>query len=142
MKYISFIIQKIRFYLYRIKGFKNIENGVILESRLNLDKVYPEGIHILKGTLIASGVTILCHEHIKRNPSNSFLPWTTNTYIGKNCFIGINAMILPGVRIGDSVIIGASSVVTKNIPSNSIAVGNPAKILTKKVILDDNCIII
>jgi len=142
MKYLSSLIQTFRFYFYRLKGFKNIEQGVILESRLNLDKVYPAGIHILNGSLIASGVTILCHEHIKRNPSYFFLPATTETYIGKNCFIGINATILPGVRIGDSVIIGASSVVTKDIPSNSIAVGNPAKILSKKVILDNNAIII
>lgn len=47
--------------------------------------------------------------------------------IGKNCWIGDHCIILPGVNIGDNSIVGAGSVVTKSIPSNSICVGNPAK---------------
>lgn len=47
--------------------------------------------------------------------------------IGENCWIGEKVIILPGVTIGDNVVIGAGSVVTGNIPSNMIAVGNPAK---------------
>ena len=45
--------------------------------------------------------------------------------IGKNCWIGAGALILPGVTIGDNSVIGAGSVVTKDIPCNSVAVGNP-----------------
>jgi acetyltransferase-like isoleucine patch superfamily enzyme len=52
-----------------------------------------------------------------------------DTKIGNNCFIGINSIIMPGVTIGNEVIIGAGSVVTKNIPDNCIAAGNPAKII-------------
>lgn len=44
---------------------------------------------------------------------------------------GINCVILPGVEIGDNVIIGAGSIVTKNIPPNSIGVGNPCKVIKK-----------
>jgi acetyltransferase-like isoleucine patch superfamily enzyme len=139
---ISKLIQFFRFYYFKIKGYYNIEKGVILESNLNFDKVYPNGIYIKKGTLVASGVTILCHEHVKRDPNNSKLPFITNTIIGKNCFIGVNSIILPGVIIGDSVIIGAHTVVTKNIPNNSIAVGNPAKILSKNVVLNDKAILV
>jgi len=49
--------------------------------------------------------------------------------IGRKTFIGMGSIILPGVIIGENVIIGAGSVVTKNIPDNSVAFGNPAKII-------------
>ena len=51
--------------------------------------------------------------------------------IGHDCWIGGNTVILPGVTIGDGVTVGASSVVTKSIPSYSIAVGSPARVIKK-----------
>ena len=50
-------------------------------------------------------------------------------YIGKNVWIGSNAAILPGVSIGDNTVIGAGSVVTRDIPANVVAVGNPCRVL-------------
>ncbi len=52
--------------------------------------------------------------------------------IGNHVWIGANSVILPEVEIGDNVIIGAGSIVTKNIPSDSIAVGNPCKVIKNK----------
>ena len=49
--------------------------------------------------------------------------------IGKRCWIGAGAVILPGVTIGDGTVIGAGSVVTKDIPANVVAVGNPCRVL-------------
>lgn len=49
--------------------------------------------------------------------------------IGNNVFIGAESIVLPGVNIGDNVVIGAGSVVTKDIPANSVAVGNPARVI-------------
>ena len=49
--------------------------------------------------------------------------------IGKNCFIGCRTIILPNVTIGDNVIIGAGSIVNRNIPSNTVAAGNPCKVI-------------
>ena len=54
---------------------------------------------------------------------------TAPIMIGKNCFIGCNSIILKGVTIGDNCTIGAGSVVTKSIPANTIAAGNPAKVI-------------
>lgn len=48
---------------------------------------------------------------------------------GRNCWLGAGVIVLPGVTIGDNVVIGAGSVVTKDIPDNVIAVGNPCKVL-------------
>jgi len=49
--------------------------------------------------------------------------------IGSNVWIGTHAVILPGVTVGDRAVIGAGSVVTKDVPADSVAVGNPAKII-------------
>ena len=50
-------------------------------------------------------------------------------HIGKRCWIGAGAVILPGVTIGDNTVIGAGSVVTKDIPANVVAAGNPCRVL-------------
>ena len=52
--------------------------------------------------------------------------------IGKNCWIGAGALIMPGITIGHNSVIGAGSVVTKDIPANVIAVGNPAKVIKSR----------
>ena len=62
----------------------------------------------------------------KRNEGN---PNSFPVYIGENVFIGSNVSILKGVEIGDNSVIGNGSVVTKNIPKNVIAAGNPAKVI-------------
>lgn len=51
--------------------------------------------------------------------------------IGNDCWIGGNAVICPGVKIGNGCVIGAGAVVTKDIPANCLAVGNPAKVIRK-----------
>jgi acetyltransferase-like isoleucine patch superfamily enzyme len=53
-----------------------------------------------------------------------------NTYIGENCIVGIGAIILAGVRISDNVVVGAGSVVTKDVPSNVMIAGNPARVIS------------
>ena len=60
---------------------------------------------------------------------NSRREWAKPVKIGNNVWIGGSVTILPGVTIGDNVTIGAGSVVTRDIPSNSVAVGNPCKVI-------------
>ena len=122
-------IQTLRIFLYRLKGY-DIHSSVILERHLHLDRLYPKGVHIGENSLIASGVTILSHDHCKRVNNQ---PLLLDTYIGKKCFIAVGATILPGVKIGDEVIVGAGSVVTKSMPSNVIVAGNPARIIRENI---------
>ncbi len=60
---------------------------------------------------------------------NSGLEYAKPITVGNNVWVGGNVVVLPGVTIGDNTIIGAGSVVTKDIPSNVIAVGNPCKVI-------------
>ena len=57
---------------------------------------------------------------------------TNSITIGKNAFIGVRAMILPGVIIGENAIVGAQAVVTKNVPENEIFAGNPARKISRR----------
>ncbi len=113
-----------------------------MESKLNLDRVYPRGIHIGANTLVASRATILCHEHVKRDPQNKRMPLIRETFIGKNCFIGVNALILSGITIGDEVIVGAGAVVTKDVPSNTIVAGNPARIIRTGIKMNSKAVLV
>ena len=91
-----------------------------------LDKTYPKGIHIGNESYIASGALVFSHDYARS--------LHTDTYIGKKCFIGANAIIMPGLTIGDSVIVGAGAVVTKDVASGCIVAGNPAKIIKENII--------
>ena len=57
------------------------------------------------------------------------LQYNAAVHIGKNCWIGAGALIMPGVTIGEGSVIGAGSVVIKDVPANVVAVGNPCRVL-------------
>jgi lipopolysaccharide O-acetyltransferase len=97
-----------------------------------------DSVSIGDNTLIASKVFISDHNHGSYSEENQSSPNSTpicralkskKVSIGKNVWIGEFVCILPGVTIGDGSIIGAMSVVTKDIQANSIAVGSPAKVI-------------
>ncbi|MBN1415989.1 MAG: acyltransferase [Bacteroidales bacterium] len=90
-----------------------------------LDKTYPQGIHIDEDSYVASGAIIFSHDFSRSIKAN--------TFIGKRCFIGANAIIMPGITVGDESIVGSGAIVTKDVPSNSIVAGNPAKIIKQGI---------
>ncbi|MBN2788415.1 MAG: hypothetical protein JXQ69_08865 [Paludibacteraceae bacterium] len=89
-------------------------------------------IQIGDDVILAPNVHILAHD----TSTKMLLGYTkiANVKIGNRVFIGASSIVLPGVTIGDDVVIGAGSVVCKDIPSNSLAVGNPARVVSS---LDD-----
>jgi maltose O-acetyltransferase len=79
-------------------------------------------------TLIAAGVVIVTANHpFDKREKEMRLPQPQPVIIGKNCWIGAGTIILPGVTIGDGAVVGAGSVVTKDLPAEIICVGVPAK---------------
>ena len=89
-------------------------------------------IEILEGATVAQEAYLCTGTHDFNDPSLQLI--TKPIMIGKNAFIGTRAMILPGVLIGDRAIVGAMSVVTKDIPSDKTVAGIPAKILKKSLV--------
>ena len=87
---------------------------------------------------IGDNVTLAPRVHILAHDSSTFMflgkTRAANVTIGNQVFVGAGSIILPGVHIGNRVIIGAGSIVSKDIPDNSVAVGNPAKVICS---LDD-----
>lgn len=116
----------------KIRNVKNIKKGILCDPGDNIG-IYIQAINgIIMGNNvgISSGCAIISANH--NNDNHSIHDKVHPITIGNNVFIYANSVILPGVQIGDNVIIGAGSVVTKNIPSNSIAVGNPCKVIKNK----------
>lgn len=113
--------------ILHLQGYKNIDKNTVIESGIKLDKLNRKGIHIGSGCLIASGTTILAHEHIFVKHDGSY--YFKDTYIGDNCFIGVNSLICPGVHIGNECVIGGGTIVTKDVPDHCMVVGVPGKIV-------------
>ena len=88
------------------------------------------GIYIGDKSLIGHNTVIATINH-EIDPENRRDLIPKRVDIGKNVWIGSGSIILPGVTIGENSIIGAGSVVNKDIPENSIAVGNPCKVIKK-----------
>ena len=92
------------------------------------------GIVVGEGKIFAHEVQILSQNHNYDSPDLEFIPYdrkqiNKTVEIGRYVWIGSRVTILPGVHVGDGVVIGAGSVVTKDIPNCAIVGGNPAKIL-------------
>ncbi|WP_291530462.1 sugar O-acetyltransferase [Bacteroides sp. UBA939] len=116
---------------------ENIHIGNNVEINMNCVFLDCNRITIGDFSGIGPGVHIYTVFHstnpVERLPKNSSL-WNSQTApvaIGQNVWIGGGSIILPGVTIGDGTTIGAGSVVTKSIPANVVAVGNPARIIRR-----------
>lgn len=106
----------------------NIDIGDSVYINFNCNFIDDGKITIGERTMFGAGVTIATVGH-PLNPDMREYMYTAPVTIGKNCWIGANATICPGVTIGDNSVVGAGSVVTKDIPANVIAAGNPCKVI-------------
>lgn len=113
--------------LRKVYGMQ-ISPSARVSLRARLDKTHPGGIVIGDESYVASGAVILAHDFCRGIDAT--------TVIGKRCFIGTNAIVLPGVRIGDAVIVGAAAVVTRDVPAGSIVAGNPARVIRRGIRTD------
>ena len=107
-------------YLSKICGM-DLAPSCRFSLKTNLDRTNPRGIHIGEETVLAFGVVVFAHDMAR--------VFHTDTYIGERCFIGANAIVMPGVRIGNQCVVGAGSVVTKDVPDHCIVAGNPARVI-------------
>jgi len=112
-------------------GFRNlrVEDGAHIGMACRLDLKGP--IVIRRGATLAAGVSVLTHADpgsYQRSPlCQVFPPVVAGVEIGEHCWIGANAIVLPGARIGPRTAVGAGSVVDGTLESDSVYVGVPAR---------------
>lgn len=111
-------------------GGKHCHFGQNVYANFNLTLVDDTHIWVGDGTMLGPNVVIATAGHpILPALREQAYQYNAPVRIGKNCWIGAGALILPGVTIGENTVIGAGSVVTKDIPANVVAVGNPCRVL-------------
>ena len=111
-------------------GGKHVHLGNNVYFNFNATLVDDTHIYIGDYTMLGPNVVIATAGHpILPELREKALQYNLPVHIGKNCWLGAGVIILPGVTIGDNTVIGAGSVVTKDIPANVVAVGNPCKVL-------------
>jgi len=111
-------------------GGRHVHFGKNVYANFNLTLVDDTHIYIGDYTMLGPNVVIATAGHpilVELRPQA--YQFNMPIHIGKNCWLGAGVIVLPGVTIGDNTVIGAGSVVTKDIPSNVVAVGNPCKVL-------------
>ncbi len=111
-------------------GGHHVHFGKQVYANFNLTLVDDTHIYVGDYTMIGPNVTIATAGHpLLPMLRQKGLQYNASVRIGKNCWIGAGAILLPGVTVGDDTVIGAGSVVTKDIPSGVVAVGTPCRVL-------------
>lgn len=111
-------------------GGHHVHFGNYVYANFNLTLVDDTHIYVGDYTLLGPNVTLATAGHPIYPPlRQKAYQFNMPVHIGKNCWLGAGVVVLPGVTIGDNTVIGAGSVVTKDIPANVVAVGNPCKVL-------------
>ena len=111
-------------------GGRHIHFGKGVYANFNLTAVDDTHIYVGDYTMIGPNVTLATAGHpILPELREQAYQYNVSVRIGRNCWLGAGVIVLPGVSIGDDTVIGAGSVVTKDIPSGVVAVGNPCRVL-------------
>ena len=91
----------------------------------HFDRTHPQGIHVGERSYVALRSIVLAHDMTRAKRAH--------TRIGRHCFIGAGAVLLPGVSIGDGSIVAAGAVVTRDVPPRSIVAGSPARVVREGI---------
>ena len=111
-------------------GGRHVHFGRMVYANFGLTLVDDTHIYVGDNTMFGPHVTVATAGHpVDPELRSRGLQYNAPVRIGRNCWIGAGAVILPGVTIGDDAVIGAGSVVTKDIPSGTVAVGNPCRVM-------------
>ena len=111
-------------------GGYHVHFGNHVYANFNLTLVDDTHIYVGDHTMIGPNVTIATAGHpLLPELREKNYQYNMPVHIGRNCWIGAGAIILPGVTIGDHTVVGAGNIVTKDLPSSIVAVGNPCHVL-------------
>lgn len=111
-------------------GGRHCHWGKHIYANFNLTMVDDTGIYMGDNTMFGPNVVLATAGHpILPELREKGCQYNVPIHIGKNCWLGAGVIVLPGVTIGDNTVVGAGSVVTKDLPANVVAVGNPCRVL-------------
>lgn len=111
-------------------GGRHVHFGSHIYANFNLTLVDDTHIYVGDHTMFGPNVTVATAGHpILPELRAQEYQYNAPVHIGKNCWLGAGVIIVPGITIGDNTVIGAGSIVTKDIPANVVAVGNPCRVL-------------
>lgn len=106
----------------------HLGKGVYINAGLKL--VDDTHIYIGDHTMVGPNVTLATAGHpIEPSLREKALQYNLPIHIGRNCWLGAGVIVMPGITIGDNSVIGAGSIVTKDVPANVVAVGNPCRVM-------------
>ena len=104
----------------------HISKSAVISPHCKLDKsINPRGIYVGDNSWLLYQSVILAHDHSR--------DLKCDTIIGENCIIGIRAIIMPGVKVGNHAVVASGSVVTRDVPAHCIVAGNPARVIKEGV---------
>lgn len=111
-------------------GGHHVHFGKNIYANFGLTLVDDTHIYVGDHTMFGPNVVVATAGHpILPELREQGYQYNAPVHIGRNCWIGAGAVILPGITIGDHVVVGAGSIVTKDLPDNVVAVGNPCRVL-------------
>ena len=112
-------------------GGSHVHMGSNIYANFNLTLVDDGHIYIGDWTQFGPNVTIVTAAHpiLPELREDGYLQFNKDVHIGRRVWLGAGVIVLPGVTIGDDSVIGAGSVVTRDIPANVVAVGNPCRVM-------------
>jgi len=111
-------------------GGKHVHFGKQVYANFGLTMVDDTHIYVGDNTMFGPNVTLATAGHpIEPSLRRKGLQYNMPVRIGSNCWLGAGVIVLPGVTIGDNTVVGAGSVVTRDLPANVVAVGNPCRVL-------------
>lgn len=111
-------------------GGRHCHWGKHIYANFHLTMVDDTGIYVGDNTMFGPNVVLATAGYpILPELREKGCQYNVPIHIGKNCWLGAGVIVLPGVTIGDNTVVGAGSVVTKDLPANVVAVGNPCRVL-------------
>lgn len=120
----------------KVGTFVEIQRGAVIgkNCKISSHSFICEGVHIGDGVFVGHNVSFINDKYPRAANADGSIQtdadWQmVETFVGNNASIGTSATILCGITIGERAVIGAGSVVTKNVPPKAIVAGNPAKII-------------
>ena len=111
-------------------GGRHVHFGKGVYANFNLTLVDDTHIYVGDCTMFGPNITIATAGHpLLPSLREQGYQYNAPVHIGRNCWFGAGVIILPGITVGNNTVVGAGSIVTKDLPDNVVAVGNPCRVL-------------